>query len=183
MSNLITPNLITDFTVYGIPQVQYTVADDLGMDFTTAVTAAVFKQTTAIESATNGYSEVIKARQKKIEDLSDALAYIAKANAQLPTDSKTPSQDKVKVDNSTWIKSICAYYEVKMTWDGEKMLRGDLQKAQTELEYQIDKEDNNLEQDMVTLQSYLTKRDNAYSNASKVVKKTYRVADTVIGNM
>lgn len=183
MSNLIASDLITDYTVYGVPQMQYTVAGEHGLDFTAAVTAAVFKQTTAIESATSGYSEVIKARQKKIDDLSEALAYIAKANAKLPTDSSTPSKDKVKVDNSTWIKSICAYYEVKLTWDGEKMVRGDLQKAQTELEYQIDKEDNNLEQDMVTLQSYLTKRDNAYSNASKVVKKTYRVADTVIGNM
>lgn len=183
MSNLITPDLIKDFTVYGVSQVQYTVADDLGLDFTTAVTAAAFKQTTAIESATSGYAKVVKARQKKIDDLSDALAYIAKANAKLPTDSSTPSKDKVKVDNSTWIKSICAYYEVNLTWDGEKMLRGDLQKAQTELEYQIDKEDNNLEQDMVTLQSYLTKRDNAYSSAAKVVKKTYRVADSVIGNM
>ena len=183
MSKLITPDLITDFTVYGVPQVQYTVADDHGLDFTSAVTIASFKQATAIESATSGYSEVVKARQKKIDDLSDVLAYIAKANAQLPTDSSTPSKDKVKVDHATWIKSICAYYEVELTWDGEKMTRGNLQKAQTEVEYQIDKEDNNLEQDMVTLQSYLTKRDNAYSNASKVVKKTYNAADSVIANI
>lgn len=182
MADLITADVIRNFTVYGVPQMQYTVDGASNQDYTSAVTAASFRQAVAIESATGGYSEVVKVRQQKIDDLGEVLAYIAKANAQLPP-KKEQSTDKVKVDNANWIKSICAYYDITFTWDGEKMSRGDLQKAQTEVQYQIDKEDNNLQQDMVTLESYISKRDNAYSNAAKVVKKTLNAADSVIGNL
>ena len=182
MGYLIVENTLEDNTVYGVRQVQYTVDGVSGKDFTDAVTIAALKQATAIESACSGYSEVVKARQRKIDDLSDVLAYLAKANAQLPSKDKK-STDTVTVDHASWIKSTCSYYDISFTWDGNKMSRGDLQKAQTEVQYQIDKEDNNLQQDMVTLESYISKRDNAYSNASKVVKKTLNAAASTIGNM
>lgn len=35
---------------------------------------------------------------------------------------------------------------------------------------------------MVTLQSYISKRDNAYTNASKVVKKTLGAGASTIAN-
>ena len=37
--------------------------------------------------------------------------------------------------------------------------------------------------DIVTLQSYISKRDNAYSNAAKIVKKTNQAATSTIGNI
>ena len=184
MGNLIVPEMITDFTVYGVPQMQYTVDGEAGQDYASAVTCAAFKETVAIETVCTGYSEVVKARQKKVDTLGEVLAYLNEANAKLPTDSKTPSKDKVTVDNANWIKGVCAYYSVSLAWDGNsaKMTRGDLQKAQTEVQYQMDKEDNNLEQDMVTLQSYISKRDNAYTTASKVVKKTLGAGSSTIAN-
>ena len=185
MGNLIVPEQIPGFTVYGVQQVQYTVDGEAGKDYTSAVTCAAFRQSTAIEAACMGYSEVVKSRQKKVDTLGEMLAYINEANAKLPTDSKTPSKDKVSVDNASWIKSMCNYYGISLKWDGnsDKMVRGDLQRAQTEVQYQIDKEDNNLQQDMVTLQSYISKRDNAYSTASKVVKKTLHAGSTTIANI
>ena len=184
MGNLIVPEQIPGFTVYGVQQMQYTVDGAAGKDYTTAVTCAAFKEVSAIETACTGYSEVVKARQKKVDTLGEMLAYINEANAKLPTDSKTPSKDKVSVDHASWIKSMCNYYGISLKWDGSsnKMVRGDLQKAQTEVQYQIDKEDNNLQQDMVTLQSYISKRDNAYSTASKVVKKTLGSGSITISN-
>ena len=50
MGNLIVPELIKDFTVYGVPQVQYTVGDDSNQDYTSAVTCASFKEAAAIEA-------------------------------------------------------------------------------------------------------------------------------------
>ena len=181
MSLLIVPDLITDFTVYGVPQVQYTVGGESNQDYTSAVTCAAFKEAAAIEAACTGYSEVVKARQRKVDDLGEVLAYLAKANAQLPP--KTKTTDEVTVDHASWIKSVCNNYGITLSWNGDKMSYGDLQKAQTEVQYQMDKEDNNLEQDMVTLESYISKRDNAYSNASKVVNKTLNAGATTIGNM
>ena len=183
MGNLIVPNLIADFTVYGVPQVEYTVDGESRQDYTSAVTCASLKEAAAIESVCSGYSEVVKARQKKVDTLGEVLAYIAKANAELPVDD-AESTDKVSVDNASWIKSVCKYYGVSLTWedDSDKMTRGNLQKAQTEVQYQIDKEDNNLQQDMVTLSSYVSKRDNAYTTAAKVVKKTLNAGSNTIAN-
>ena len=44
-------------------------------------------------------------------------------------------------------------------------------KLQTDTQYALDKEDNYLQQDMVSLQSYFSKRDQALSMAASLVKK------------
>ena len=182
MGNLIVPEQIPGFTVYGVQQMQYTVDGAAGKDYTTAVTCAAFKEVSAIETACMGYSEVVKARQHKVDELGEVLAYFAKANAQLPVNPKTG--DKVTIDNSTWIKRVCNDYGIPLSWtDGNKMTWGNLQKAQTDVQYQMEREDNNLQQDMVTMRSYISKRDNAYSTAAKVVKKTLNAGSSTIGNI
>ena len=181
MGNLIVPELITDFTVYGVPQVQYTVGDESNQDYTSAVTCASFKEAAAIEAVCTGYSEVVKARQRKVDELGDALAYLSAASAKFEDGAK--SGDKVTVDNAAWVREVCERYEVEITWDGDKITYGDMQKATTNVQYAIDREDNDLEQDMVSLESYISKRDNAYTNASKVVKKTLNAGSTTIANM
>ena len=82
------------------------------------------------------------------------------------------------------MKEVAAKYEVSLSWDGTNTMKlGNLQKAQTSLQYAIDREDNDIQQDIVTLQSYISKRDNAYSNAAKIVKKTNNAASSTIGNI
>ena len=181
MGNLIVPELINDFTVYGVPQVQYTVGDDSDQDYTSAVTCAALKEAAAIEDVCTGYSEVVKARQKKVDELGEVLAYLSAANAKFDSDPET--SDKVTVANASWVRNTCEYYDVDISWDGDKISYGNMQKATTNVQYAIDREDNDLEQDMVTLQSYISKRDNAYTNASKVVKKTLNAGSTTIANM
>ena len=63
------------------------------------------------------------------------------------------------------------------------MTRGDVMNAQNDIEYKMDVEDNNLQQDMVSLQSFLSKRDNAFSTAAKLVRKSQNSAGETIGNM
>ena len=46
-----------------------------------------------------------------------------------------------------------------------------MSKLQTDTQYALDKEDNYLQQDMVSLQSYFSKRDQALSMAASLVKK------------
>ena len=95
------------------------------------------------------------------------------------------STDKVTVDNANWVKSIAAKYEVSLTWEsnGTQMTRGNVQKAQTNIQYAIEREDNDVQQDIVTLQSYISKRDNAYSNAAKVIRKANQAASSTIHNI
>ena len=182
MSSTIQPSAITGGSVYGVTQMEYTIGGKSGKNFIDAVVLASFMQSAAIEESTSAYAKVVAARQKKIDELSEALAYIAKANGSL--DSKGgKSTDTVTVDNASYVKQIAAKYEVHLIWEsGNKMTRGNIQKAQTNFTYAIDREDNDIQQDIVTLQSYITKRDNAYSNAAKLVKKANHAATSTIKN-
>ena len=181
---LIKTSDIDGGAVYGVRQVQYAVDGVPGKNFIDAVTAAAFRQCTAIEETTGAYAQVVRARQDKIDELSQALAYIAKAVGSLKTKGGK-STDKATIDNASWVKGVASKYEVTLSWEsnGTQMTRGNLQKAQTNVQYEIEKEDNNLQQDNVTLQSYLTKRDNAFSNAAKLVRKANNAASSTIGNM
>ena len=183
MSSTIQPSVITGGSVYGVTQVEYTIAGETGKNFIDAAMLASFMQATAIEESTSAYAKVVMERQKKIDELAEALGYIAKANGSL--DSKGgKSTDEVTVDNASYVKQIAAKYEVQLSWASDnKMTRGNIQKAQTNFTYAIDREDNDIQQDIVTLQSYIKKRDNAYSNASKLVKKANQAAKSTIKNI
>ena len=182
MDPLIKPEILTENSIYGVRQMQYTVDGVSGKDFIDALTTASFRQSVAIESAASGYVAVVKARQKKIDDLGQVLAYLSKAVGSLKTKGGK-SGDKVTVDNSSWIKSTTNAYGISLSWDGSQMTRGNIQKAQTTVEYELDKEDNNLQQDIVSLQSFMTKRDNAYSTAAKLVRKANDAAKSTIRNI
>lgn len=182
MAEMIVTEPLADNSVYGVRQVQYTVDGRSGKNFMDAVMIAAFKQATTIETATSSYSSVVRARQQKIDELGDALSNIARAMGEV--NKKTKSGDKFTIPNSEQVKTIAAKYGVDLSWtDGNKMTLGDLQKGQTNFQYAIDREDNDIQQDLVTLQSYISKRDNAYSNAAKIVKKTNQAATSTIGNM
>jgi hypothetical protein len=63
------------------------------------------------------------------------------------------------------------------------MTRGDLMRSQDDIQYKLDVEDNNLQQDMVSLQSFVSKRDSAFSTASKIISKAHNAAGSAIDNM
>ena len=181
MSALIVTETIADNFVYGVRQVQYTVNGKSGHNFIDAVAAASFRQAVAIEDTTSSYAAVVRARQVKINELAEALSYVAKAVGSLDHDAK--SSTKPTVDSASRVKEIANKYGVSLSWDGNKMEFGNLQKAKTNLQYAIDREDNDIQQDIVTLQSFITKRDNAYSNAAKVITKANHAASSTIGNI
>lgn len=184
MSSIIVPEAVAGGSVYGVRQMQYTVDGMSGQNFIDAVTAASFRQAVAIEDATSAYTAVVRARQTKIDELAEALAEIAKAVGRL-NNKNAKSGDKVTVDNAGTVKTIAAKYDVSLSWEsnGSQMTRGNIQKAQTNFQYAIDREDNDIQQDIVTLQSFITKRDNAYSNAAKVIQKANQAASSTIGNI
>lgn len=182
MASLITTETITDNSVYGVRQVQYTVNGHSGKNFMDAVAIAAFRQAAAIETATSAYSSVVRARQQKIDDLGGALSNIARAMGEVH--KKTKSGDKITIPDANSVKTVAAKYGISLSWtDGDKMTLGNLQKAQTNVQYAIDREDNDIQQDIVTLQSYISKRDNAYSNAAKIIKKTNNAATSTINNI
>lgn len=181
MGNLITANTINGGAVYGVAQCEYTVDGAQGKDYIAALTAAAFKESVAIEAAASSYVEVVRQRQRKADDLGTILAELNKAAANLPPKNGSPG-DTAGVSNADWIKKRASFYGVTLSFSGNSMTRGNLWKGQNNVQYALDTTNNDLKQDMVALQSLISKRDNAYSAAAKLVRKADRTAANSIHN-
>ena len=184
MAELIKPTEITGGAVYGVRQMSYAVDGVSGKDYGAALAAAAFKESVAIEASASAYSEVVRQREKKISDLGDVLAVLSKAIATMNPKSNATDK-KSDADNALiTAKNTCASYGVSLTLsDGNKITFKNAQTGQTNVQYALDKEDNNLQQDLITLRSYITKRDNAYSTAARIIDKFNNAASNTIGNI
>ena len=184
MAELIIPTEIPGGTVYGVRQMSYTVDGIPGKDYGSALSAAAFEESVAIEASASAYVEVVRQREKKIGELGDVLAVLSKAIATM--DPKSNNTDKKSdADNALrTAKSTCERYGVSLSLtDGNKITFKEAQRGQTNVQYALDKEDNNLQQDLITLRSYITKRDNAYSTAARIIDKFNNAASNTIGNI
>ena len=196
MANLIEANVIPGASVYGVAQMSYTVDGKAGNDYAAALTAAAFRQATAIEVAASSYVVVVRQRQTKVSELSDVLATIAYAMGTLKTkekESSDPSATSWQMDRAfERASTICGRYGLSLNvqtttdddgWKRLYMTRGDLMTSQNEIQYAIDVEDNNLQQDMVSMQSFMTKRDSAFSAAARIVSKSLNASASAIDNI
>ena len=184
MADLIATSEIPGSSVYGVKQMQYIVDGEEGKDYADALTAASFRESVAIEEATAAFSSVVRLRERKVDDLSAILAYLAEANAKLKPKNQS-KDDQAPVNNGSWVNETASKYGITLVFveNTAKMTRANILRGQNDVQYALDVEDNNLQQDMVTLQSYIQKRDNAFSSASKVVKKALKASNSTIGNM
>ena len=181
MADFIQANDITGLKVYGQQQVDYTVNGEAGCDFGAAVARASMQRAVSVESATSALADVVRARERKLTEIGEALAYVAAAAANFTSKSKT--DDSTSSPGLATAKDILDRYGI----DTSNIVVVDLStlgagrigaiqnqyvgKLQTDTQYALDKEDNYLQQDMVSLQSYFSKRDQALSMAASLVKK------------
>ena len=64
--------------------------------------------------------------------------------------------------------------------DDNQITYGDGQTAMAEIKHSSDLESNAMQQDLVTLQNMISKRDSTYQTAMSVVKKSLNVGKTLI---
>lgn len=184
MNTTIVPNEIRGDAVYGIKQYDYTVAGDRGKSYADALAAASFTESVAIENLATGFAEVVRQRKQKVEDLGLILSYLAQAAANLPVKDQSVN-DSVVIPNAYWVNSTALGYGITLVFKAytDQMTRGNIQKGQNDVQYALDIEDNNLQQDNVSLQSYVSKRDNAFSTAARIIKKASNTATSTIANI
>lgn len=190
MSALITTTDIPNGAVYGVPQKAYTVEGVAGQDFTAALAAAAFREATAIEAATASYADVVRTRTRKCEDLGEVLAALAKAVASMPTNSQKSDDKSEKSAEIYKAQTIAKQYGFDLQLvdvdegNGVAAVRRDnAYRLQNDIQYALDTEDNELQQDAVALQSLVSRRDTAFSTAAKLVRKADDAAQSTIGNM
>lgn len=192
MGDFIIANEIRGGAVYGVAQYEYTVGGDSGKDYAAALAAASLKESVAIEDSAAAHAEVVRQRERKVSDLGDVLAALARAIATM--DPKSTDTSK-RSDMSTQLfdaQALCNKYGITLSFAAVQYADGvgkasityrDATKTQNDIQYALDKEDNNLQQDMVALQSYITKRDNAFSAAAKIVRKSVDTGAGTIRNI
>lgn len=189
MSSFVVQNEIAGASVYGVKQYDYSVDGEAGRDYAAALVSASFREATTVEKAQSAVAEVVKARQRKVDAIGTALATVSQAIADMKTKNQEPS------DTSSWSDRL--YYaaeelkkygiNIPVGVDNSKKLaylrRDNAMRAQSDLQYAMDVEDNNLQQDIVSLQSLMSKRDNAFSTAAKIVRKALNAAGNTISNI
>ena len=193
MADLIEPNRIPGAAVYGVEQYSYTVDGVSGKDYAAALSVASFKEAVSIEKALGAYSEVVRQRIRKIDDLGGVMAILNTAYATLKTKEQESGDTTDNIPSLADAKATAAKYgvsisitEIDLGGLGMKLCyttRRDLMNAQNAVQYAIDKEDNELKQDTVSLNSYVSKRDNSFSTASKLVKKALNASASTIGSI
>ena len=182
MANLVEANSIAGLVVYGQQQVDYTVEGKAGCDYGYAVARAALLRSVAVESALNALTGVVHKREQKLSDLGTALSYVCEAFAHFQHSGKNASSqdDKVTTSGLYTTANILNRYGLKSADDGlttnDTLKTGTISNAnankmQTNIQYMMDKEDNYLQQDMVSLQSYFSRRDQALSLAASLVQK------------
>ena len=115
MANMIDRNPISGASVYGVEQYSYTVEGVAGKDYAAALTAASFKEAVAIEQALSAYSEVVRQRMRKIEELGDVMSYLNAAAARLTVKDKT-SDDQANVENGAWVNATALKYGITLVF-------------------------------------------------------------------
>ncbi len=193
MANMIEQNPIAGASVYGVEQYSYTVNGVAGKDYAAALSAASFKEAVAIEQALSAYSEVVRQRMRKLDDLGTVMAILNEAYATLKTKEQESGDTTANMVSLATARDKAALYGVTINITdiaipelGIRMCyttRRDLMNAQNAVQYAIDKEDNELKQDTVSLNSYVSKRDNSFSTASKLVRKALDASGSTIGNI
>ncbi len=200
-------------SVYGIPQVSYTVNGVSGQDLAMAVAQASLKQASAFEVECSALTAMVKVRMKKSEDLGQALSIITELKGLFDPDDADPDDElyhdpddddlaSYNIDDKLYaIKNTLIAYNIEkangykdddddedayFSWDedyGITITRADINYLDNDVKYEIDRENNDLQQDLLTVQSMFSKRDNAFSTASQLVNKILSAAQTMIGNI
>ena len=150
-------------TVLGTVQNAYAVNGVHGQDYGAAVSKAALCRTAALEETMQSFSTLLRTRQKKLDDLGNALAALNEAFAQK---GDKGTSDNLPV-NSSAVTTLRRYGFTAST----QMTFPDIMKLQQNVQFALDQEDNELQQDMTSLQSYVSKRDDAMEMANKLLTK------------
>ena len=163
-------------SVFGQAQVAYKVNDKTGCSYDEAVAAAGFARSVALECAIPAYTGALRMRQTKLRELGAALAEVAQVGASFDPKDEL---DDTKSLSSTTVATLNRYGIGGLS--GSSVSKANVQKVQADTQYAIDVENNNVQQDLTSLQGLMSKRDNSYGLVSKIVKKAISTESSGIG--
>lgn len=173
----------TGAAVYGTQLRDYSIDGEMGKTFSEVIAFASLRQSHSIEMATVAMGSVVRARQQKVNDIAEVLAVLSSAIPSMPTSGKTDDRwssiNKEDIANANAL--LEKYGRAKLATNGDGQINyTTAYKAQNDIQLLLDNENNDLQQNMTSLQSLVSKRDNAFSVANKVIQKCNATARATI---
>ena len=168
-------------SVYGVEQYSYVVDGVAGRDYSAALAAAGLKQAAAIEADLAAIASAVKMRQRKLIDLNSVLTTIVYAMGTMKV------EDIGRADKSDCIDALRDAVETARAYgitirlagdNGNQIQRDEAQTAQANVKHALDMESNSLQQDTVTLQNVISKRDSSYQTVISIVKRSLNAGAT-----
>ena len=157
-------------SVFGQAQVGYSVGGVTGQSYGDAAAMAGLQRATSVETSIAAYEKMMRLRQRKVNELGEALSYIAESVGRFPAKGGSTSDTQSVNAN---LKTILDRYGVTVRdiTVSTSMTKHQLQMTEQAVQYAMDVESNNLQQDMATLQSLVNRRDDAFQLAAKIARK------------
>lgn len=176
---------LTDERVYGVPIKSYTVNGLTEQAFADAVAFASLRQSYAVETVASALQAVVKQREGRVSALSEALATLAEAIASMdPKSSDTDKKSAIPAAKLTRANELFRQYGIaELPLSNGQVTYGDAYYKQNDVQLALDNEQNELQQNMTSLQSLVTKRDKAFQVASRVVAKVNSTLSSTIQAM
>jgi len=173
----------TGAAVYGTQLRDYAIDGEMGKTFSEVIAFASLRQSHSIEQTTAAMSSVVRLRQQKVLDLAEVLAVVSSAIPSMSTegssDSRWSSIDKQQIANANVL--LKKYGLTTMATNGDGQINyATAYQTQNDIQLLLDTENNNLQQNITSLQALVTKRDNAFSTANKVIQKCNSTARSTI---
>ena len=164
----------TGAAVYGTQLRDYAIDGEMGKTFSEVIAFASLRQSHSIEMATSAIASVVRERQRKVNDLAEVLAVVSAAIPSMP--NKGASDDRWSKINSEDIANANAllskYGLATMSTNKDGQINyATAYQTQNDIQLKLDSENNDLQQNLTSLQSLVSKRDNAFSVANKVIQK------------
>lgn len=164
--------------VYGQEQYDYIVNGVEHRLFSESVKHAALDRATSVEAGVTAYQSLIRRRLEKLEDLGKAFATVSEAAALLA--KAKSSSDTVNLDGLTTAGAILDKYGVTKYFSDSSISKENVSRQSQEIRHALDMEDNNIQQDMTSIQGFLNKRDKAFQLAGKLTSKSVGTLSQVI---
>lgn len=208
MTPTVAAKKVEGLAVYGLPQYEYTLEGTTGnLQFCSVVAETMFRQTVAVEAQTRSIAAALKARRRKLDDYGKALAIFADFLPRIK-EKKSDSEICIEWDKggsgyNDFFQKLHDVYGLEIAFSRRErwvpiepqppppappvkyvdcfvMTRAALQKGQAKLEDAVDRENNGMQQEMSSLDGFVSKRDKSFATAGKVVSKYNNAADNTI---
>lgn len=186
-----------DLVVYGQVQYDFSLSERSGLSLGDLMVGVANQRAVAVDHEISAINKEVKQRARKLEALGQALGYASAIVAEM-SQIKNVKTDTKYTDTKQWLaklqKLVAPYdltyteeedkkeYNIARLWSGG-LTYGNAQKLQSVLQLALDKENNALKRTTNTIQSFITKRDNAYELIAKLRKKIDKTASTTISSL